>query len=121
MVPTILRSYGTAAELFARSGKGWHGFFAATPNGPRFLSPTELAVAQGFPWGFALPGCRLRAWQLLGNSVPPPMALLGLLGPAAALGSAQGGPPGAAWAAEVFLACCRASDGRWSIPTRQAP
>ena len=85
MLPTILRSYGWAAETFAASGKGWHGFFADTPRGSRFLSPRELAVAQGFPWGFTLPGCHTQAWQLLGNSVPPPMAYLGLVGPAAAV------------------------------------
>ena len=44
-------------------------------------------MAQGFPWGFALPPCRTQAWQLLGNSIPPPIAYLGLLKPAAALQS----------------------------------
>ena len=32
MLPTILRSYGWAAETFTASGKGWHGFFADTPR-----------------------------------------------------------------------------------------
>ena len=49
VMPTILRSYGRAAETFAPSDKGWHGFFAGSPRRPRFLHPRELAVAQGFP------------------------------------------------------------------------
>ena len=92
------RSYGWAAETFVASGKGWHGFFADTPHGPRFLHPKEPAVAQGFPWAFTLPACRTQAWQLLGNFVPPPMAYLGL---------------GSNWAAEGFRRCCQACDGAW--------
>jgi site-specific DNA-cytosine methylase len=71
-LPTILRSYGTAAESFTPSNRGWHGFFVATGRGMRFLAPRELAVAQGFPWGFELPANPRRAWQALGNSIPPP-------------------------------------------------
>ena len=118
MLPTILRSYGWAAETFAASGKGWHGFFADTPRGPRFLSSRELAVAQGFPWGFTLPGCRTQAWQLLGNSVPPPMAYLGLVGPAAALRGLELEVQGGDWAAEGFRRCCQASDGAW-VPDQE--
>ena len=119
MLPTILRSYGWAAEAFAASGKGWHGFFADSPHGPRFLSPRELAVARGFPWGFTLPGCRTQAWQLLGNSVPPPMAYLGLVGPAAALRCPELEVQGDDWAAEGFRRCCQASDGA-RVPDRGA-
>ena len=43
VLPTILRSYGWAAETFATSCKGWHGFFADSPNGPRFLSPRAVS------------------------------------------------------------------------------
>ena len=102
VLPTTLRSYGWAAETFAASGKGWHGFFADAPRGPRFFGPRELAVAQGFPWGFTLPGCRTQAWQLLGNFVPPPMAYLGFVGPAAAIRSLGQGMQSADWAAEGF-------------------
>ena len=94
VLPIILRSYGWAAETCPASDKGWHGFFAETPHGPRFLHPRELAVAHGFPWGFASPSCRTQAWQLLGNSIPLPMAYLGLLGPAAALQSLGRGEHG---------------------------
>ena len=113
VLPAILRSYGWAAETFAASDKGWHDFFADTPHGPRFLHPKELAVAQGFPWGFTLPSCRTQAWQLLGNSVhcSPPMAYLGLVGPAAALRDPVAEERGTNWAAEGFRRCCRANDG----------
>ena len=124
VLPTILRSYGWAAETFAASGKGWHGFFADTPHGPRFLCPRELAVAQKYPWGFALPSCRTQAWQLLGNSVPPPMAYLGLVEPAAALRGLLQGVQSADWAAEGFRRCCQAGDGRRGVgagPGAQAP
>ena len=118
VLPTILKSYGRAAEIFPASAKGWHGFSADTPHGPRFQHPTEPAVAQGFPWGFPLPTCPVQAWQFIGNSIPPPMAYLGLLGPAAAL---QGwGLPGSGgnWAADAFHKCCRASDGAWeAVPS----
>ena len=118
MFPTILRSYGWAAVIFAASDKGWHGIFADTPHGPRFFHPKELAVAQGFPWGFTLASCRTQAWQLLGNSVPPPMAYLGLVGPAAAFSGLERGVQGSNWAAEGFHRCCRASDGAWT-PSRE--
>ena len=59
VLPTILKSYGRAAETFPASDTGWHGFFVETPYGPRFLHPKELAVAQRFPWGFALPSCHM--------------------------------------------------------------
>ena len=88
-------------------------FSVETPHGPRFLHPSEFAVAQSFPWGFALPSCHIQAWQFIGNSIPPPMAYLGLLGQAAALqgwGMTRGGGN---WAADGFLRCCRASDGAW--------
>ena len=113
VMPTILRSYGRAAETFAPSDKGWHGFFAGSPRRPRFLHPRELAVAQGFPWGFALPGDCAGAWQLIGNSIPPPMAYLGLLGPAAAMGGLGPADRKGTWAADGFLRCCQASDGAW--------
>ena len=71
MLPTILTSYGRAAETSPASEKGWHVLFVETPHGPRFLRHRELAVAQGFPWGFALPACRSQAWQPVGNSIPP--------------------------------------------------
>ena len=118
VLPTILKSYGWAAETFAASDKGWHGLFADTPHGPKFLHPKELAVAHGFPWGFALPSCRTQAWQLLGNSVPPPMAYLGLVGPAAALRGLEHEMQGSNWAAEGFHKCCRANDGAWT-PSRE--
>ena len=111
VLPTILTSYGRAAEIFPASEKGWHGLFVETPHGPRFLHPRELAVAQSFPWGFTLLSCHSQAWQFIGNSIPPPMAYLGLLGPAAAFqGWGQTGG-GGNWAADGFLRCCRASDG----------
>ena len=113
VLPTILRSYGRAAETFPASEKGWHGFFVETPHGPRFLHPKELAVAQAFPWGFALPSCRTQAWQFIGNSIPSPMAYLGLLGPAAALQGWGESGGGGNWAADGFLRCCQASDGAW--------
>ena len=120
-MPTILRSYGRAAETFAPSDKGWHGFFASSPRGPRFLHPRELAVAQGFPWGFALPDNCTEAWQLIGNSIPPPMAYLGLLGPAAALGGLGPTHRKGTWAADGFLRCCRASNGAWGTPPPLRP
>ena len=113
MLSTILKSYGWAAETFAASDKGWHGFFADTPHGPKFLHPKELAVAQGFPWGFALPNCNTQAWQLLENSVPPSMAYLGLVGPAAALRGLAQEERESNWAAEGFRRCCQASGGAW--------
>ena len=121
VLPTILRPYGWTAETFAASNKGWHGFFADTPRGPRFFSPRELAVAQGFPWGFTLPGCRTQAWQLLGNFVPPPMAYLGLIGPAVAICGVEQGMPSADWAAEGFRRCCQASDGAWERVLEPGP
>ena len=111
--PTILRSYRRAAEIFPASDKGWHGFFVEIPYGPGFLHPKELAVAQSFPWEFALPSCHTQAWQFIGNSIPPPMAYLGLLGPAAALQGWGKSVGGGNWAADGFLRCCRASDGAW--------
>ena len=116
MLPTILKSYGRATEIFAASEKEWHGLFVETPHGPRFLHPRELAVAQSYPWGFTLPSCYSQAWQFIGNSIPPPMAYLGLLRPAATLqgwGQTRGGGN---WAADGFLRCFRASDGAWGAP-----
>ena len=122
MLPTIPRSYSRAAEIFPASGKGWHGFFADTPHGPRFLHPTELAVAQNFPWGFPLPTCPVQAWQLIGNSIPPPMAYLGLPGPAATLQGWGLTGGGGNWAADGFHKCCRASDGAWeAVPSALRP
>ena len=113
VLPTILKSYGWAAETFAASDEGWYGFFADHPHGPRFLHPKGLAVAQCFPWGFALPSCHTQAWQLLGNSVPPSMAYLGLLAPAADLRGLAQEELGSNWAAEGFRRCCQANDGAW--------
>ena len=122
VLPTILKSYGRAATMFPASEKGWHMFFADAPHGPRFLCPTELAVAQGFPWGFALPSCLVQAWQFIGNSIPPPMAYLGLLRPAAALQCWGMTGGGGNWAADGFLKCCRASDGAWgTVPSIVGP
>ena len=119
MLPTILRSYGWAAKTFAASDKGWHLFFVNIPHGPKLLHPKELAVAQGFPWGFALPSCRTQAWQLLENFVPPPMVYFGLVGPAAAIRGPARDEQGSDWAAEGFRKCCQASDGAWE-PIRGA-
>ena len=84
-VPTVMRSYGDAAIYAGTQGRA-HGFFRLVPGtGYRFFSPAELAVAQGFPAGITLPSDNRAAWQLLGNAIPPPMALLGLLGPVALL------------------------------------
>ena len=103
MPPTILKSYGWAAGTFAASDKGWHKLFADTPHGPRFLHPKELAVAQGFLWGFTLPNCRTQAWQLLGNSVPPPWRTLGWSGqPRPSVAQSAG---------------CRAATGRRKVST----
>ena len=113
ILPTIFKSCGSAAETFPASDKGCHGFFIQIPHGPRLLHPKELAVAEGFPWGFALPSCHTQGWQLIGNSVPPPMAYLGLLGPAAALQGWGRSESGGNWAADSFLRCCHASDGAW--------
>ena len=44
VLPTILRSYGWAAETFAASGKGWHGFFADTPAAPGSLALGSLQL-----------------------------------------------------------------------------
>ena len=63
--------------------------------------------------GFTLPSRRTQAWQLLVNSVPPPMAYLGLVGPAAALHDPMEEERGRNWAAEGFRRCRRASDGAW--------
>ena len=79
-IPTVMKSYGGAA-IYAGTQGGAHGFFRLVPGtGYRFFSPAELAVAQGFPAGIALPSDNRAAWQLLGNAIPPPMALLGLHG-----------------------------------------
>ena len=52
VLPTILRSYGRAAETFPASDKGWHGFFVETPYGPKFLHPTQGASrGPGFSMG----------------------------------------------------------------------
>ena len=81
----VMKSYGDAAN-YAGSQGGAHGFFRHVPGiGYRFFSPAELAVAQGFPAGIVLPTDTRGAWQLLGNAIPPPIALLGLLGPVALL------------------------------------
>jgi len=94
--PTSLRSYGWAYENFPAGTKGWHGFFVRTPLGFRFLYPAELAVAQGFPWGYKWPpNCHL-AWQLIGNSVPPPH-----------------GVPGYAWPCCGPHGVCRGSSNAW--------
>ena len=47
------------------------------------------------------------------------MAYLGLLGPAAALGSFGQMNREGTWAADEFLRCCRASDGAWRAPAGQ--
>ena len=122
VLSTILKSYGKAAEIFPASEKGWHELFADTPHRPRFLHPTELAVAQGFLWGFPLPTCPVQAWQLIGNSIPPPMAYLGLLGPAATLQGWGLTGGGRSWAADGFHKCCHASDGAWeAVPNDLGP
>ena len=121
VLPTILKSYGRADEIFPASEKGWHGFFVEAPRGPRFLHPRELAVAQNVQLRSALPSCHTQAWQLIGNSIPPPMAYLGLLRPAAALQGWGMTGGGGNWAADGFLMrCCHASDGAWGAMPRSA-
>ena len=70
-------------------------------------------MAQRFPCGLPLPSCSVQAWQLIGNSIPPPMAYLGLLGPAAAHQGWGLTGSGGNWAANGFRRCCRASDEAW--------
>jgi len=84
-----------------------------SPKSYHFLCPAELAVAQGSPWGLNWPpNCHL-AWQLIGNSVPPPMAYLAILGLAMALAGKQGKAQDVEWAAKGFHQLCEDSKGRW--------
>ena len=84
-------------------------------TGYRFFSPAELAVAQGFPAGITLPSDNRAAWQLLGNAIPPPMALLGLLGPVALLtgSDAQGRQAAVDWARGAFGRLLGLAQGNW--------
>ena len=109
--PTILRSFGRAAETFPASDKGWHGLFVEIPHGPKFLHPKKLARGPGLSLGICLTLLPHPSKQLIGNSVPPPMAYLGLLGPAAALQSWGKSEGGGNWAADGFFRCCHANDG----------
>ena len=114
-VPTVMRSYGDAA-IYAGTQGGAHGFFRLVPGaGYRFFSPAELAVAQGFPAGITLPSDNRAAWQLLGNAIPPPMALLGLLGPVALLTDrdALGRQAAVDWARGAFGRLLGLAQGNW--------
>ena len=44
------------------------------PYDDRGLTPREAARIQGFPDDFVIRGNRLRAFRMIGNAVPPPMA-----------------------------------------------
>ena len=113
--PTIMRSYGTALRYHGSSG-GVHGFLHWAPNlGYRHFMPAELAVAQGFPAGMVWPANRVTVWQLLGNAIPPPMALVGLLGPAAILLDVgqQGDQRVAQWAEGQFYQVLARSMNPW--------
>ena len=44
------------------------------PHFDRGLTPREAARIQGFPDHFVIAGNRLRAFKMIGNAVPPPMA-----------------------------------------------
>jgi DNA (cytosine-5)-methyltransferase 1 len=44
------------------------------PTSDRGLTPREAARIQGFPDSFQLPPIRGRAFRMIGNAVPPPMA-----------------------------------------------
>ena len=117
-VPTVMRSYGHAA-MYAGTQGGAHGFFRRVPGvGYRFFSPAELAVAQGFPAGTTLPTDYRAAWQLLGNAIPPPMALLGLLGPVALLTNRDrlGRQAAVDWARGAFGRLLLLAQGNWGGP-----
>ena len=47
-----------------------------SPKGCVMFSPVELALIQGFPGGYKLSEKRGRAYQHVGNAIPPPVASL---------------------------------------------
>mgnify|MGYP002041865679 FL=1 len=87
--PTVMESYGMAQRFWGGKG-GVHGFFRQVGDRFRFLSPEELLVVQGFPWGTPLPCSTEDAWGLIGNAVPPPMAAMGMVAVAAWAGVVSG-------------------------------
>ena len=75
ITPTVMASYGTAHIDF----KGiLHGFFARGSDELRWYRPREIARLQGVPEEWILPTNYRAAWHLLGNAIPPVLALLWL-------------------------------------------
>ena len=75
--PTIMRSYGTAHEHTSYTSlHGW--LWAPTREHPtqRWAHPKELLALQGFPRTYK-PHDLIRAgWAMVGNAVPPPLAII---------------------------------------------